>query len=141
MLNISLLYAGNVHSVPGFPLTFLQARVWNNYLSLKVWDEFATIGNKAFLLNPILFLCLINNNEIDKHYSVSPEVTMAPSRTARGCQHDEQRVAKNSATAQRRGGPRPNPQSTAMSIEIYYHYYYFLNNIRTQRFWVVMRGN
>ena len=41
---------------------------------------------------------------------------MAPSRTGRGCQHDEQRVAKNSATAQRRGGPCPNPQSTAMVI-------------------------
>ena len=38
-------------SVPGFPLTFLQARAWKIYLSLNVWDRLATISNKAFFRN------------------------------------------------------------------------------------------
>ena len=37
---------------------------------------------------------------------------MAPKRAGRGCQQDGLRVSNNSATAQRRGGPRPDPNST-----------------------------
>jgi hypothetical protein len=51
-----------------------------------------------------------------KHHSLGPKVALASRRSGRGCHHYGLGVAKNSATAQRRGGPRHHPHSTtAMS--------------------------
>ena len=50
-------------AVPGFPLTFLQAWIWKNYLSLKVLDRCKTICNKAFVLYQI---CNLMFNKISK---------------------------------------------------------------------------
>jgi hypothetical protein len=67
-------------TVPGFLITFLQARVRRNYLSLKERDGFATICNKALILYPTVILLikrvrhkLFRGNSIKFYLSINPE--------------------------------------------------------------------